>query len=336
VENLVIYAPEPGKVVVETHPLAPPAPHNVVIRAVKTLISTGTESICLHQKYEPGTHWDQWVKFPFHLGYSFAGVVEQVGSEVTRFKPGDPVVTDAAHMAFVEVSEDRVLPIPEGVSFEEAAWHSIGRIVQMGPHLARHEFGDAVVVIGLGILGQLLVQHLRLLGVRKLIAIDTASQRLEYAARFGATDCLELPVQEAREAVFELTDGWGADVVYDVTGAWQVLPAALPLLHKYGKLMLLGDSGFPSKQRLTGDLITKGLSVIGVHGSLPPWEPQDKDYWTLPHVEQLFLDLVARGDLHVMELITHRFKPTDAPEVYRLLEERRSEVLGVIFDWETL
>jgi threonine dehydrogenase-like Zn-dependent dehydrogenase len=138
---------------------------------------------------------------------------------------------------------------------------------------------------------------------------------------------------EAREAVLHLTEGQGVHVVYDVTGAAGVFPAALGLLRRFGRLVLLGDTGTPEAQHLTGDVITRGLRIVGAHDGNPPTESTDHAYWSHPRMTELFFTYLRRGDMRVTDLITHRFAPDQAPQAYDLLRERRSSTMGVIFDW---
>ncbi|HEX6552496.1 MAG TPA: zinc-binding dehydrogenase, partial [Ktedonobacteraceae bacterium] len=201
---------------------------------------------------------------------------------------------------------------------------------------AEHRLGDAVVIIGLGILGQLVVQYVRLLGARQVIAVDVAERRLAMAREHGATVILAMGAREAREHILKLTEGAGADVVYDVTGAAPVFSIALTTLRRFGRLLLLGDTGTPSEQRLTGDVVTKGLTIVGAHDSNPPPVSTDHAYWSKHRTVELFFTYLLRGDMRVSGLVTHRFSPLDAAEAYRVLREERLTVMGVLFDWTLL
>jgi Threonine dehydrogenase and related Zn-dependent dehydrogenases len=317
-------------------PVPEPAAGEVLIRTRRTLISTGTELTCLGRRFEPGSHWDQWVKYPFFPGYSNAGVVVKTGAGVTAFKPGDRVASRAAHQRFVVAPEDALVRIPDAVSDDEAVWFGIACIVQNGVRRARHELGDAVVVIGLGLLGQLAVQFTRLLGAREIIAIDTAPRRLEFARAHGATLALEKSAADARADVLAATGGRLADVVYDVTGHPAVLPHTFPLTRTLGKIVLLGDAGNPTQQHLTGELISRGLGIIGAHDNNPPKIATDADWWTRNHMADLFMTYLAQRRMRVADLVTHRFAPAQAAEAYRRLVEDRSTAMGVVFDWDAV
>lgn len=310
-----------------------PGPKQLLVRTRCSLVSIGTELICLERNFEPGSHWDRWVQYPFTPGYSNIGEVVEAGEEVDGFQEGDRVATRGGHREFFLTDASRAVPVPAAVTDEEAAWFALAGITQNGVRAAAHELGDAVVVIGLGPLGQLVTQYAALIGARAVIAVDTIAGRLEMAAAHGATGWFHGSAEEAREAVNRHTDGRLADVVYDVTGHAAVFPAALGLARKFGKVVLLGDTGRPSEQRLTPDVITRGLRIIGAHDTHAPAAATDHHWWTNANMQRLFFGYVERGRMRVADLITHRFSPREAVEAYGQLSADRSSAVGVVFDW---
>jgi 2-desacetyl-2-hydroxyethyl bacteriochlorophyllide A dehydrogenase len=327
-----------SRVEVEQRPVPSPdalAPDQILVRARASLISTGTECIVLQQLYEPGTHWDRWVRFPFYPGYSMVGEVVAAGRGVTAVAPGQRVALRAGHAQHI-VTNRWVTTVPDGVDDREAAWFALACIVQIGIRRAQIALGETVVVVGLGILGQLACQYARVCGARRVIAVDPARERLRTAERLGATHGLALPVGEAVQAVQALTGGELADVVFDVTGHASVFAPALAMVRRLGRLVLLGDTGTPSQQHLTGDVVTRGITIVGAHDSLPPAEDNAWYPWTHRRMAELFFDLLLQGRMNVRELTSHVVSPTDAPDVYRGLVERRGDYLGVVFDWTRL
>lgn len=335
-QSLNVYFSEPNRVEVREEPVREPGPGEVRVRTRKTLISTGTESIVLAHLFEPRSHWDRWVKYPFSPGYNLVGEVESVGPNVSDYRVGDRMAARAPHRQYVVLRADHLYPIPESVSEEDATWFGLANIVQNGVRRAQHTLGDAVVVIGLGILGQLVVQYVRLMGARAVIAIDTSTRRLEMARAHGATATLAMGAEEAREEVLRLTGGAGAEVVYDVTGNAAVFPHALGMVRRFGKLLLLGDTGMPSAQRLTPDVITRGVQIIGAHDSNPPPVSTDYAYWSHHKMAELFFLYLTRGEMRVSNLVTHRYSPAEAPKAYQMLREERANAMGVLFDWTSV
>ncbi len=324
-----------NQVEVQTRDVQDPGPGEVLVQATKTLISAGTERICLLRLFEPGSHWDAWVKYPFSTGYSMVGRVLGVGRDVTSVREGERVAVRQPHQQYVVVPVDALYRVPDEVSDEDAAWFGLATIVQNGVRRAQHILGEDVVIIGLGPLGQLVTQYVRLMGARQVIAIDPLEQRLKHAQTHGATATLALNVDEARSEVLKLTDGMGANVVYDVTGAAAVFAPALRLLRRFGRLVLLGDTGSPTAQHLVGDVVTKGLTIIGAHDSNPPSLSTEHAYWSRKRMAELFFTYLQRGDMQVSHLLTHRYSPDDASSAYALLSEKGASPLGILFDWTT-
>jgi threonine dehydrogenase-like Zn-dependent dehydrogenase len=264
------------------------------------------------------------------------GQVVAVGSGVEGIHEGERFALRAPHKEYVTAPTRELYPVPDGVSDEEAPWLGLAQIVQNGVRRTEHRLGDAVVIIGLGLLGQLVVQYVRLLGARQVIAVDIAERRLAMAREHGATVILAMGAQEAREHILKLTEGTGADVVYDVTGAAPVFSIALTLLRRFGRLVLLGDTGTPSEQRLTGDVVRKALSIVAAHDSNPPAISTDHAYWSKQRMVELFFAYLLRGDMRVSDLVTHHYSPLDASEAYRIVREEREAAMGVLFDWTQL
>ncbi|GHO45780.1 zinc-dependent alcohol dehydrogenase [Ktedonospora formicarum] len=332
-----IYFTGENQVEVYEQEVRDPGPDEFLLKARKSLISTGTEGICLSRNFEPGSHWDNWVKYPFRPGYSLVGEVVAVGKNVQNVHEGERIALRYPHAQYSLVPANaNIYRIPDEVSDEDAAWFHLATIVQVGIRKAEHRLGDDIAIVGLGLLGQLLTQYTRLLGARQVIAIDIAETRLGLASTHGATSTLQMGVEQAREEVLKLTQNEGVNVVYDVTGAASVFSQALQLLRPFGRLILLGDTGTPSAQQLTKDVITKGLTIVGAHDMHAELPATDTSYWNNLRQGELFFKYLQRGDMRVNDLITHRYSPLDAPEAYRMLREERAKAMGVLFDWTRL
>ena len=315
-------------------PIPEPGPGELLIEATRTLVSVGTEMIVYTRNFAPGTHWSYWAKYPFRAGYSCAGRVIGLGEGVTGWSIGDRAATRLGHSSHGTLQAADAARIPDGVSDEDATWVGLGKITQIGVRQARHQLGDDVVVIGLGPLGQLVTQYARLSGAREVIAIDTAERRLEMAAAHGATRTLRMTAAEALKPVEELTANRRADVVYEITGHPAVFATALPLARKMGTVVLLGDTGNPQLQNLTVDLVTRGLTIVGAHDGLPSFRPHELARWSTTEICELFLTYLARRQIRVADLITHRYQPEQAKECYTMLGTERDKSMGVIFEWK--
>jgi 2-desacetyl-2-hydroxyethyl bacteriochlorophyllide A dehydrogenase len=306
-------------------------PNDVRVETTMSLISIGTESFCYRGEFEPNTTWAGWVKYPFYPGYSTVGVVAEKGGEVKHLNFGDRVFVRTCHSAGAVVAGDAAVRIPDNVTDEAAGLGALATVTQTGIRRAEHTMGDTAVVIGLGPLGQLVTQYLRVLGLRRIIAVDTAPARLAFAKSHGATDTFEGSAADAVAFVKACTDGMLADVVYDMTGHWAVLPLALKLARQFGKVMLIGDTPEPTRQHLTQDVLARQVSIIGSHNE--KLQPQYA-HWSTRRQCELFFDYLSRGMMKTGDLVTHRFKPADANDAYQLLATKRSDVMGLVFDWK--
>jgi len=332
-KSLYVVFPEPGKVEVREESMTPPGPGKILCEAQKSLISIGTETACLRGVFDPGTNWADWVHYPFRPGYSMAARVIAVGRGVKRFKEGDRVTGWATHQRLFKAAPEGYCPIPDGVSDEDATWSSLAVTTQLAVRRAEHKLGETVGVVGLGILGQLVVQYLALQGARAIVAIDPAQVRLEMAQAHGATHALAMGVQECREAVAEITRGRMLDAVYEITGRPESLAPCIPLVRKLGRVILLGDTPTPTQQRLGPGVVSNSVGILGIHGTMVPEHASEFNPWTRDEAVALFFDYLLQGRMRMSDLVTHRFAPREAPAVYQGLVRDRSSMMGPIFDW---
>jgi len=335
-KSLNVLFPEAQRCEVIEEETEEPGPREIMIQTTISLISTGTESWCYRGQFDADTGWAGWVKFPFYPGYSNVGRVVKVGHEVSGFAEGDRVYSAGPHQQFVTVAVEAatLAKIPDYISDEDAAWSMLAMITQTGVRRAGHTMGDRAVVIGLGPLGQLVTQYLRTIGLLEILAIDPIQQRLDIALAHGATQAFCGSAAEAGDFVAQHTDQQMADVVYDVTGHYAVLPMGLKLARNFGRLVLIGDTPHPSRQHLTHDVLTRQVDIIGTHNQKLP--PGEAERWPAARQIKLFMEYVRRRQMRVSDLITHRFSPTEAPAVYEFLQDSRGSTIGVIFDWREI
>lgn len=289
-------------------------------------MSTGTENICFNRLFAPGTHWDKWVKYPFEPGYSTVGIVEDVGPEVTAVHVGDRVGHRRGHASYHAVDQLDCFPVPKEVTPEQAIWFALGRITHNGARSVGFQLGDRVAVIGAGPIGQMTLRWAVASGAEQTVMLDTMKARLAFAVTGGATHTLAASAFDARQAVEELLDG-PPDVVVDATGYAPVFEAALAMVKTRGRVLVIGDTGTPSDQRLTPDLVTRAVSVHGAHdGTVFP----DRDKFA---IARLFFHLVASRRFSLEGMNTHFFDPEQAAEAYGLANQARGDTMGIVFRW---
>ncbi len=323
-ENILFTSPD--NVELRCKDVGEPDPGQILLQTLVSTVSTGTETRLL------GSDLSERPGYPFCPGYSSAAKVIRVGQDVTNLREGDRIYAIVNHRQFdvIDANRDDIVKLPDYIKDEDASWGTLSFITQTAVRRGEHIMGDTAVVIGLGPIGQLIVQYLRVVGLREVLVIDPVQMRLDMAMANGATQAFNGSAADAVEFVKAHTDGKLADVVYDVAGVHVVLPMALKLVRDFGKLVLVSGAKDCNQWHLVEDVQARQLKIVGTHNAkLPP----EHSYWTINRQVSLFLEYIHRRRMNVTDLITHRFKPKNAVEVYSVLQEKRDTTIGVIFDW---
>jgi 2-desacetyl-2-hydroxyethyl bacteriochlorophyllide A dehydrogenase len=290
-------------------------------------MSTGTENIVLNRLFEPGTGWDNWVKYPFYPGYAAVGVVKELGKNIKALKKGDRVACRCGHASEHVVPEDKCFIIPDAISDEDASWFAFAKIAAMGARVAKFKLGDTVVIVGAGPIGQMIVRWAAAAGVGRLICVDPFSMRLKLALKGGADFVIGKGITDAIPEISRLTDGEMADTVIDTTGHHAVFAECFKAAKKYGRIVILGDTGTPSKQCLSHEVMGKGITIIAAH------DCHETPDWDSKKIINLLFNLALKGRFNLGGLVTHRFKPEKYKEAYGIANTRRNETIGILFNW---
>lgn len=283
---------------------------------------------------------------PTPLGYSSAGVVIEVGSNVHKFSPGDRVACIgagyASHAEYISIPENLCCKIPDSLTFEEASSGMLGIIALHGIRCARLTFGESVAVIGLGLLGLLTIQILRAYGCR-VIGIDLEPAKVELAKKLGA-DYVFASVDDFKNGVEKATDGCGADAVIITAATKSDSPVntAVDVARYGGRIVLVGVADIhPQRNEMWHKEVEIIVSKAGGPGTFDPfYENKGIDYpigyvrWTENRNLEEFLRLVSVGRVDVKSLISHRFKIDDAEKVYKnMLDNIGGPHIAVILEY---
>ena len=331
--NIVFTAPNVAEIV-ET-PMPVPGPGQVLVRIRRTCISSGTERANLTGDPMIGTNVKDGdpAKFPRHLGYSASGVVEAVGDSVESVKPGDRVCASwTTHSAFKVVPERQVYPLPDGVSFEDAAWTHIATFPMGALRKCRLEFGESVLVMGQGVLGQLAVKLARAAGAAPVIAADPVAEKRERALALGADFVFDPSASDFGGQVKDVTER-GAKVVVEVTGIDRALDNALDATARFGRVALLGCTRHSTfaidyYRKVHG----RGVTLVGAHTMARPRGDSSPGWWTERDDALAFLRLVAGGRLSLDGFAEEVHPVVEAPAVYTRLAAG-GPFPNVQFDW---
>jgi predicted dehydrogenase/threonine dehydrogenase-like Zn-dependent dehydrogenase len=275
------------------------------------------------------------------LGYSAAGMVAEVGAAVDGIAVGQLVATGGAgkanHAEFQAVPGLLCAVVPEGVPPEDAAFATLASIPLHGLRLSGVGPGSKVVVIGLGLLGQL-AARLAMASGCDVAGIDPGGYAREAAARAGVL-ALDESGDATTDQVLSWSRGRGADAVLvcaadKSSGPMSRAPA---LCRDRAAVVVVGDVGMPTRRT---PFYEREISVLfarsyGPGRYEPSYEAWGVDYpaghvrWTEGRNQEAVLDLLAAGRLRVSDLITHSFGIGSADAAFRLLEGRTEPRLAI-------
>ncbi len=281
------------------------------------------------------------------LGYSLCGVVEEVGAGIDDVAVGDLVACagneHALHSELNWVPKNLYSRVPDGVDPRHAAFGTVGSIAMQGVRRGEPQIGDVALVIGLGLIGQLVVQLLVASGVR-VVGVDPDPARCALAAQLGALKCGDPGSGVVDTAVAEITGGHGVDQVYLAAGGSTNEPVELAakLSRDRGRVIDIGKCSLnlPWNAYYEKELDVRFSRSYGPGRYDPEYELEGRDYpigqvrWTERRNLECVVDLMGSGRLDVEPLISHVSDFSDAVETYRRLNEGELKAVAVLFEYE--
>lgn len=334
-KNIVFVSANRAELITEK--LQAPGSKEVTVKLAVSTISSGTERANLvgGTKISASSKGNTPDVFPRKLGYSSAGVITEVGSEVTDFKVGDRVALSwSTHSQYITMPANNVLPIGD-VSFEDAALFHISIFPMAAIRKCRLEIGESAIVMGMGVLGLVALKLLRAAGATPIIAVDPDEMKRQKALECGADYALDPYADDFAETAKKLTDG-GAKVGIEVTGVGAGLEGILDCMARFGRVALLGctrDSNFTIDYY--GKVVGPGITIVGAHTVARPQFESSPGWWTQRDDIVTTLKLTKSGRITFSDMIDETHSPEEAPEVfYRLATEKTFPL--VQFDWRKL
>jgi len=261
---------------------------------------------------------------PVIMGHEAAGVIAEVGTETTNWKPGDRVTFDStaycgrcdfcrrgqinlcnqrrvlgvscedyrqngAFAEYVAVPQHILYRLPEALTFEQAA---LVEPLSIAFHAARRTplvLNDTAVVVGAGMIGLTIIQTLRAAGCGRIIAADIAQDKLALATKLGATHTVDCADGEALEKILQLTRGCGADVAFEAVGVAATVDLAVRCVRKGGAVTLVGNVS-PNVPLPLQVVVTRELTLNGSCASAGEYPA--------------CLDMMARGAIQTGPLLS--------------------------------
>ncbi len=355
-----------GKLLVQDVP-APKAPYNgALVRVCTSLISSGTEMAAasgggslirkalsqpqlIRRAFEVAV--SQGLRFTarqvqdiagtwFPVGYSAAGVIVEIGQGLEGLQIGDSVACAGAgfanHAEYDAVPLNLMAHIPEGVSCRQAAFTTVGAIALQGVRRAEAMLGETVVVVGLGLIGQIVCQLLDAAGC-VVIGSDPVAARRELAARLAGAQTIDPTAGDASRQVLKLTGGIGADrvILCAATRSSQATNEAFRMCRERGRVVMVGAMGMDLERT---DFYNRELDFVISRSTGPGrydrnYEERGIDYpigyvrWTEQRNMGAFLRLIADGKLDVDSLISAEYPVQEADRAYQAVQQGALAVL---------
>lgn len=288
------------------------------------------------------------VESPMSLGHEAAGTIVEVGEEVANLSVGDRVAVepgwtcrrcefcrsgrynlckdvvflaappnDGAFAEYVAWPADFLFKLPDSVSLEEGA---MVEPFSVGLHAARRagvRGGDWVLVTGSGPIGLCALQAARANGATRVIVSDVVDSRLQFAERLGATHTVNVKSADIRQAVADITEGRGVDIVLECTGAIPPVLDAVEVVKNGGTVQLVGNFMAELPQIPIQRMVERELTVSGLFRYANCYPPS--------------IDMIAAGAIDLKSLITHRYPLDEAPDAIAWVDENKDKVIkGVI------
>ncbi|MCH7938030.1 MAG: zinc-binding alcohol dehydrogenase, partial [Proteobacteria bacterium] len=285
---------------------------------------------------------------PIPLGYSCAGIAKEIGAGVTDIHPGQRVACAgmgyANHAEAVFVPRNLLVPIPEGVGFQDAAFVTVGAIAMHGIRQAGANLGEAVAIIGLGLVGQITAQICTAAGYR-VFGIDLDPEKVRLAMDLGAEGGVAMDEGDVASAVNGFTRGRGVDAVLITAGTKSNDPIELAaeIARDRAIIVAVGDIGLgvPRRPFYAKELELRLSRSYGPGRYDALYEERGHDYpvgyvrWTENRNMEAFLDLVAAGRVRLEPLITRSYPIEEAAKAYELLSGKQNKpFIGILLSYD--
>jgi predicted dehydrogenase/threonine dehydrogenase-like Zn-dependent dehydrogenase len=356
-----------GKIKITEVPVPTVLAGSLLIKTSKTLISSGTERMlinfgkaniinkALQQPDKLKMIFDKIrtdglqptietifnkLEQPLPLGYCNVGKICELGSGVSNFTIGDRVVSNGNHAEVVNAPPNLCAKIPDSVSDDQASFTVLAAVALQGIRLAKPTLGEAVTVIGLGLVGLMTVQLLRANGCR-VLGLDFDEEKLLLAKKFGA-EIVNLSKENPITAADFFSKGQGVDVVIITasTNSNEPISQATKICRKRARIILVGVTGLNlSRDDFFKKEITFQVSASYGPGRYDPnYEDKGQDYplgfvrWTAQRNFEAVLDMMSKKLLDVESLISHRFNLIEAEKAYEIISNFEPS-LGILLTY---
>lgn len=326
-KSLRLTSNEAAKLYLLEEEVGEPANTQVQVEVAASVVSPGTERAFILSMENTDRN------YPRTLGYSVAGIVTKAGSEAAAFKPGDRVAGILAHRTIGNIEQNNLVHIPDGVSFEEAAFVRIGVISMQAIRKARIELGEGVLIFGLGLIGQVAMQLAKANGALPVIGIDVVPGKLELAKNNGCTYVFDANLENLEQEFKKINNGASPQVVIESTGFPKPIELSLQYAQNFGRVIILGSTRGSSEINFYRDIHKKGLVIIGAHISTNPIAQSYPAHWSFRDNAACFLSLLKEKRINVTSLISQKESYEKFNDIYKNVLEKNDEYITSVITW---
>ena len=231
---------------------------------------------------------------------------------------------DGGFAEHLNVKVWNLVPVPENVSYEQAAMCEPAAVAMYALETGHPRFGDNVVISGAGVIGLMLAQLATAGGAEHVILMDVDPQKLDYARKLGFADTVNAVETDAFEAVKDITGGRLAQVSIEASGAAASLGNCIKVTGNFGKVVLMGNpfGDMNIDQKTYWEILRRQLSIAGTWNSCFNGQ---QNHWARA------IAAIASGKLNLGPLISHRLPLSDFSVAFDMLRDRSSFTLKVMF-----
>lgn len=311
-----------------------------LVQAEYSIISSGTEgaNFTALDDQMPRIRPQGSPGYPRRTGYGHLGKVVAVGPDTPAVRLGDRVLTFSQHGSITRANVARfALPVPRDIDGRRAVATRMAGVSITALRSSSVQPGDRVVVIGLGLVGNLAAQLFQLAGAR-VLALDISPPRLEVARSCGIREVYNAADGDPVSAVRDWSgDGEGAEIVVEAIGQSELVMQAVEMTRRHGETILLGSP----RARITADvtpMLTRiHLLAIRMIGALEWTYPipvsTERSRFTIRRNYEEILGWIQGGQLTIDPLISHVMSPRNCQEAYDGLTHQKDQYTAVVFDW---
>ena len=310
----------------------------VFVKTDVTALSTGTD---LGNYLGDSTYVPDAPGYPRAVGYSNVGTVQAVGSAVENLRVGQRVFSTRPHQsAYIAPADDVLVPVPDGVSCEQATLSYLTHLGIAALRQAQYQAGEHVAVVGLGVIGLSTVALARAMGA-KVVGIANSPLRNEAAIKVGAHATYLASEISKAEDLYEVFGETGTDLVILTANPWPAYRLSVEIARIGGRVSILG---FPGRGQPVPDFnpldptcfYAKQLVLLGA-GNAPRVDcPASEIRFNIRRNLAYILELMASGAMNLESLISHRLPAPRMKEAYEMAKEHSKSLIAAVFDWRNV